>query len=323
MSYNDNFNIMDSNFKYLIDDGIDYIKNSLTIPLQEKMPNLSMMVDKMFDYLSHNVDKIEYGYLFASLALALETVHLFNTSKILFKNVGKEIDSINDKFIGLEKNIASIREDYVTLAKLFNQNVYDVEMCKMFMDDTIKCLNMICEIRINIQEIIESVKYRSNWIEFITYCGSIITIGTSMFAVGSIMKGIMRKTLTVVMISGLCGISSLLASHLLSKEGVDKLDELKILEQRCQTNETYVQKIKSYLNQKVTQMCNNEKYLRESERILCVVCMERRKDIVFIPCGHVCCCSECSVPTNNLCPICSTEVEKSHKIYITDLVTIQ
>lgn len=41
----------------------------------------------------------------------------------------------------------------------------------------------------------------------------------------------------------------------------------------------------------------------------CVVCMERTVKIIFIPCGHMCCCSECQ-HSLELCPMCRTDIER-------------
>ncbi|XP_077986680.1 E3 ubiquitin-protein ligase LRSAM1-like [Glandiceps talaboti] len=39
----------------------------------------------------------------------------------------------------------------------------------------------------------------------------------------------------------------------------------------------------------------------------CVVCMERLSDMVFLPCGHVCCCYQCSTSLDT-CPMCRTHL---------------
>lgn len=36
----------------------------------------------------------------------------------------------------------------------------------------------------------------------------------------------------------------------------------------------------------------------------CVVCFERESDCVFSGCGHLCCCSNCSIKIGRKCPIC-------------------
>ncbi|XP_075255549.1 E3 ubiquitin-protein ligase LRSAM1-like isoform X2 [Convolutriloba macropyga] len=42
----------------------------------------------------------------------------------------------------------------------------------------------------------------------------------------------------------------------------------------------------------------------------CCICMERSADLVFFPCGHVCCCSLCGVSTKE-CPLCRVEISNT------------
>uniref|UniRef100_A0A146M263 E3 ubiquitin-protein ligase LRSAM1 n=3 Tax=Lygus hesperus TaxID=30085 RepID=A0A146M263_LYGHE len=45
----------------------------------------------------------------------------------------------------------------------------------------------------------------------------------------------------------------------------------------------------------------------------CVVCMNSQCEMVFVPCGHVCCCQECSQNLRQ-CPLCRGELEQKVKI---------
>lgn len=49
----------------------------------------------------------------------------------------------------------------------------------------------------------------------------------------------------------------------------------------------------------------------------CVICMEKARDCVVVPCGHTGCCHECmeDLPAPKLCPICRVEVKIVQKIY--------
>lgn len=47
----------------------------------------------------------------------------------------------------------------------------------------------------------------------------------------------------------------------------------------------------------------------------CVVCCENTVDIAFVPCGHFCCCQNCSVRLQE-CPICRVKIQIAQKIYI-------
>ncbi|XP_076821513.1 E3 ubiquitin-protein ligase XIAP-like isoform X1 [Clavelina lepadiformis] len=50
------------------------------------------------------------------------------------------------------------------------------------------------------------------------------------------------------------------------------------------------------------------------ERI-CKVCLDKEADVVFIPCGHICCCIECTHALRT-CPICREKIEKALRTYM-------
>jgi len=45
---------------------------------------------------------------------------------------------------------------------------------------------------------------------------------------------------------------------------------------------------------------------------VCVICMERNREVVNVPCGHVVCCATCVMKT---CPICRADVKESVRVY--------
>lgn len=47
----------------------------------------------------------------------------------------------------------------------------------------------------------------------------------------------------------------------------------------------------------------------------CVICMDRRSDVVLLNCGHVCCCFTCSGPLTN-CPICRNPVTRRVRVFV-------
>ncbi|CAH1101966.1 unnamed protein product [Psylliodes chrysocephalus] len=51
---------------------------------------------------------------------------------------------------------------------------------------------------------------------------------------------------------------------------------------------------------------DNIKALSSSE---CVVCLDMECQIIFVPCGHLCCCCNCSVPIAD-CPLCRGKIER-------------
>ncbi|KAK4762755.1 hypothetical protein SAY87_013402 [Trapa incisa] len=47
---------------------------------------------------------------------------------------------------------------------------------------------------------------------------------------------------------------------------------------------------------------------------LCVICLEQAYNAVFVPCGHMCCCTTCSVHLTN-CPLCRKRIEQAVKTF--------
>lgn len=54
-----------------------------------------------------------------------------------------------------------------------------------------------------------------------------------------------------------------------------------------------------------------------SEAQLCIVCKENPKEVILLPCGHVCVCEDCNEDISNLCPVCRTEIQSRNPAYIT------
>lgn len=46
----------------------------------------------------------------------------------------------------------------------------------------------------------------------------------------------------------------------------------------------------------------------------CVVCMETGAQVIFLPCGHVCCCQVCSDALQN-CPLCRSNISQRVRLY--------
>lgn len=51
------------------------------------------------------------------------------------------------------------------------------------------------------------------------------------------------------------------------------------------------------------------------EYIECKICFEKKADILFIDCFHVCTCLDCAFKVKNKCPICREIIKSSHKIF--------
>lgn len=46
----------------------------------------------------------------------------------------------------------------------------------------------------------------------------------------------------------------------------------------------------------------------------CVVCMEHESQVIFLPCGHVCCCQTCSSALQS-CPLCRGSISQRVRLY--------
>ncbi|XP_076818309.1 E3 ubiquitin-protein ligase XIAP-like isoform X2 [Clavelina lepadiformis] len=59
-----------------------------------------------------------------------------------------------------------------------------------------------------------------------------------------------------------------------------------------------------------------EARIRElQEERKCKICLDRIADVVFVPCGHLCSCTECAQALRK-CPICRMKIEKSIRTYM-------
>lgn len=63
-----------------------------------------------------------------------------------------------------------------------------------------------------------------------------------------------------------------------------------------------------------------EQVEREREDKLCVICQDKEKCIMILPCRHLCICQACQTPLknlgNNVCPICRKKVRQMIKAYL-------
>jgi hypothetical protein len=54
----------------------------------------------------------------------------------------------------------------------------------------------------------------------------------------------------------------------------------------------------------------------ETENDLFIVCADAKKNIMLLPCNHMCLCKECAnLNRFKYCPICRTEVEGSNVVF--------
>lgn len=61
---------------------------------------------------------------------------------------------------------------------------------------------------------------------------------------------------------------------------------------------------------------NSDRSEEYEEAQLCVVCRENPKELILMPCGHVCLCEDCFESINSKCPVCRAEVQNVNVAYI-------
>uniref|UniRef100_A0A6B2LWW0 RING-type domain-containing protein n=1 Tax=Arcella intermedia TaxID=1963864 RepID=A0A6B2LWW0_9EUKA len=55
-----------------------------------------------------------------------------------------------------------------------------------------------------------------------------------------------------------------------------------------------------------------ESYMQEKQA--CVVCLTDKKAMVFVPCGHMSCCVNCSGRVST-CPVCRAAISQKVKVF--------
>ncbi len=60
----------------------------------------------------------------------------------------------------------------------------------------------------------------------------------------------------------------------------------------------------------------NERFAGEREQRMCVVCQEREKTTLLMPCRHLCLCSGCAARTElKSCPLCRCDIVDRIPVY--------
>lgn len=52
------------------------------------------------------------------------------------------------------------------------------------------------------------------------------------------------------------------------------------------------------------------------ESQVCVVCRQNPREIILLPCGHVCLCEDCADGIHEHCPVCRKDIEMKSAAYI-------
>lgn len=55
---------------------------------------------------------------------------------------------------------------------------------------------------------------------------------------------------------------------------------------------------------------------QDDTQLRCVICMTRQRNILFTPCRHICCCSECAHNNIHACPICRQVISEQIAVYL-------
>jgi hypothetical protein len=81
---------------------------------------------------------------------------------------------------------------------------------------------------------------------------------------------------------------------------LEELEELeKVLDK---SRNTVVERIKQKVKEEV------------EDKSKCLICFDRTRGIIFVPCGHKVCCTQCSNQVKN-CPICRANIEIKQKVF--------
>eukprot|EP01083_Nonionella_stella_P301239 1032241_1 len=92
--------------------------------------------------------------------------------------------------------------------------------------------------------------------------------------------------------------------------------EMKELQKRIDELENANQSIISE-KQLLSEQCENMKQLVENkeQELECVVCLEKSRSHVCVPCGHLCICQDCVSLINEQCPLCRKKCDNIIKVF--------
>jgi len=98
-----------------------------------------------------------------------------------------------------------------------------------------------------------------------------------------------------------------------------------MLEELCQTNLLDLSKERLLELETSTiariaklQETMNKKLAEEAEQMICCICMQNKRQIIFLPCGHLCVCGEESCPSSTLekCPLDDLKIDDRKKVFM-------
>jgi hypothetical protein len=68
----------------------------------------------------------------------------------------------------------------------------------------------------------------------------------------------------------------------------------------------------------LVQMALQQKFDDFEEELLCVICKETRRTMLFLPCKHLCVCQDCSPKVESECVICRQQITDRVRVYAFD-----
>lgn len=72
-------------------------------------------------------------------------------------------------------------------------------------------------------------------------------------------------------------------------------------------------KTKSHTKKKNKQRKRKVEELKES--VNCIVCKDQKRQVLFMPCNHVCCCESCAQKVIDKCVYCNAVIQNKVKFY--------
>ena len=89
--------------------------------------------------------------------------------------------------------------------------------------------------------------------------------------------------------------------------------KIKELEEQLEKSE---QAMNDLLENESSSQQLSEERGRDSGDSMCVICLDKPRGMILIPCGHVCVCSDCVNKLGDKCPICRKNITKKHRAYL-------
>ena len=57
-----------------------------------------------------------------------------------------------------------------------------------------------------------------------------------------------------------------------------------------------------------------EEKASENDESRCIICMDRGQEVIFLECGHLCCCRDCALRIDQ-CPVCRQHISRVIPVY--------